>query len=531
MTTKSTPKLQKMGLKNGANIIKRRLFFMRIKERTNPKTHKQEYKARYYYVSDGKKHDSETGWFPTPQQAENEAKTLKAIKESADVEKALKRRDIRLSSAFDEFIKYLIQMADNSETSTYPSYLSTAKTLKKYYMPGDMDNMYVRDIKGNTFYSWLTYINNTSIGGARVRAFKSIISKFNEWLSNNGYYDINVFIECQTSIGLVNLKSKRTNNREDNNLRHIVTLEDVTKITGFYKNQIELFENFYYYTLFYVLFFSGMRVEEVIGLQWKFVDLNPTKKTIYITSAIAKLMDKDKVKNRINNGIYHTKNKTSVREIPIFEFYYELLVDYRDSYKHYFWLTDEQMQDCFVFPRFAHGCVSNRKIYPYEWTSHNTILKHLKSTCEALGLPATDTQMFRHSCAMFLILPPPDGLGFTEERVKDYFGHTDTKMLNAVYARLNQKQKAERMRLTFADIFFPAVDDKKIESEKAKKHLLSRVYGNNPEALLARKQRIFKQIEIAIKDNREEYYYLPKDKAIIEEYIASNPDKIRFVEE
>lgn len=36
---------------------------MAYKTRINPKTGKTEYKVRYYFMADGKKRDSETGWF------------------------------------------------------------------------------------------------------------------------------------------------------------------------------------------------------------------------------------------------------------------------------------------------------------------------------------------------------------------------------------------------------------------------------------------------------------------------------------
>ena len=48
-------------------------------------------------------------------------------------------------------------------------------------------------------------------------------------------------------------------------------------------------------------------------------------------------------------------------------------------------------------------------------------LDELNNIVKELGLQKTDLQMFRHSCATFLILPPPEGLGYTEEKVKDYF--------------------------------------------------------------------------------------------------------------
>lgn len=144
--------------------------------------------------------------------------------------------------------------------------------------------------------------------------------------------------------------------------------------------------------------------------------------------------------------------------------------------------------------------------------------------------------MFRHSCAYFLILPPPNGLGYTEEKVKDYFGHTDTKMLQSVYARLNTVQKANRMRDTFSDIFTPIDTDDKTKEERAKQELIQRIRGDNKKAEIARMLRIFAQIDKLIKDGRKEYYYMPKDKSIIDKYKEKKEKEhkevlINFIEE
>ena len=45
---------------------------MAVSTRVN-KNGKTEYKARYYFFKDGKKRDSETGWFSSEKEALNEA--------------------------------------------------------------------------------------------------------------------------------------------------------------------------------------------------------------------------------------------------------------------------------------------------------------------------------------------------------------------------------------------------------------------------------------------------------------------------
>ena len=140
--------------------------------------------------------------------------------------------------------------------------------------------------------------------------------------------------------------------------------------------------------------------------------------------------------------------------------------------------------------------------------------------------------MFRHSCAMFLILSPPEGLGFSEEKVIDYFGHQDTEMLRSVYARLSEKEKADRMRRTFADIYSPIETNDRTEEEKKKQELIDRFKGNNIEAQQkARKYRIHNQIRKAMLEGRSKYYYNKKDKIIIDEWIETNGKIMDFIEE
>ena len=160
------------------------------------------------------------------------------------------------------------------------------------------------------------------------------------------------------------------------------------------------------------------------------------------------------------------------------------------------------------------------------------IYEKINDEIEEEGIENSDLQMFRHSCAMFLILSPPEGLGYTEEKVMDYFGHQDTDMLRRVYARLSEKEKADRMRKTFSDIYKPLDTDDKNEEEKLKEELIERIKGNNEESQnKARKYRIFNQIKKAMLEGRMKYYYLPKDKDIIDEYIKENGKLIEFIEE
>ena len=122
-------------------------------------------------------------------------------------------------------------------------------------------------------------------------------------------------------------------------------------------------------------------------------------------------------------------------------------------------------------------------------------LRELKKALDYCNMENTNLQMYRHSCATFLILPPPEGLGYTEEKVKDYFGHQDTKMSSKVYVRLGEIQKVERTRRTFSDIYKPDETGERTAEEEMELKIISRIGGDNEEAKQkARVYRIHNQI-------------------------------------
>lgn len=501
---------------------------MAYKERVNPRTGKTEYKVRYYFIADGKKRDSETAWFESLERAQKEAKEQKDLKEKADRNKVTQRRDKKLVTAYEEYIDYLQTLANKHRTNSDKKEYSTAKAILNNHMPLTVQETRIKDLSIFTFRSWLSYINSKEeLGGGYVRLCRLNLTKFNTWLSQNGYY-LDEYQEETFDIGIrkTKLKNSLVNNRERNGERRVITTVELQNMTRYYMNQefgLGDFNNFYFYTLFLVLFYSGMRVEELTGLQWKFIDLREGVRTISIKNAISKLENPEHALERTRKGQYRTKNNSSIRTIPIFDFYYYLLIDYKESFRYQYNLTKEEIEECFVFPNI----VQNN---PYRFLHTDKILRELKKLLAYANLDNTDLQMFRHSCATFLVLPPPEGLGYTEEKVKDYFGHTDTSMLNKVYARLNELQKAERMRHTFSDIYKPDETEERTAEEEVREKLLNRIYGNNgKEKWFARKCRIFNQIKKAILEGKKTYYYLSKDEKIIQLYIKEHGNEIQFI--
>lgn len=503
---------------------------MAVRTRINPKTGLTEYKVRYYFMRDGKKRDSDTAWFTSLERAEKEAKIQKEIKEKEDRHRVKQRRDKKLITAYEEFIDHLQEQADKEITNTDKKEVNMARAILNNHMPVDVQDTRIKDLAIYTWRTWLSFINSKEeLGGGYVRLCRLNLTKFNVWLSQNGYY-LDEYQEETFDLGIrkTKIKNSMVGNKERSGERTVLSILDIQEITRYYiKKEYGLgdFKNFYYYTLFFVLYYSGMRVEELTGLQWKFIDLREGERTISIKNAISKMERKEHALERVRRGQYRTKNPTSVRTIPIFDFYYELLKDYKESYRYEFGISKDEIEECFVFPNIGWND-------PHRFMRSDKVLRELKKVIDELNLPPTDLQMFRHSCATFLVLPPPNGLGYTEEKVKDYFGHQDTSMLNKVYARLSEIQKAERMRHTFSDIYNPDEVEERTAEEQMKERLIKRIGGDNEEEKTkARTLRIHSQIRKCMLMGKKKYYYTKKDKKIINDFIKENGNVMEFIQE
>lgn len=501
---------------------------MGIKKKIDKKTGKEIYAWRYYFFDkNGKKIDTNTTFFSTRAEAEAEGLRIEQARTDERKDEELKRRDKYLITAFQEFIDYYEQKAHRITTDNTCSdvaFYHRAITIREKYMTEGIKRTKIKDIEPIVFRDWISYINSQDISGSYVRNLRATISAFNKWLRDNGYYfsNRNLDLEIDYAMSKTTIKSKKTKNRELNGERNILTIADIDKICDYFiKRGIGQFENFYFYTLYYVLFYSGLRVEELVALQWKFVDLD-VNGVIRIENAINQRENRENVMNRIKQGIYHTKNQTSIRVLPILENYRELLIDYRTSYKYEYGVND--LDECFVFPMLI-------KHDPYTYMNSDLITRKLKEPLKELGLKNTDCQMFRHSCATFLIMPYPEGLGFDEQKVIDYFGHTDTEMLKTVYARLNTRQKSERLKQTFGDYYKMEKTKEAKEEEKKQIKRIEQIKGNTNIAKKVRKERIFAEIEKAIERKQNQYYYNKKDVRIIRSYIKEKGENISFIEE
>ena len=254
-------------------------------------------------------------------EAEDEAKRLKSKKESEDWERYGNNGEKLLSTVFDDFIKYLSEENKTAITTSFKSYFYTASAIKNHYIPESIAKRKIKNITPTTFYNWLDYINGQeTIGGKYVRSCKLILNKFSEYLQTNDYYEnIMQNVNNKSALNQVRLKNVEVHNKERAKKRFWIDIGQLNQLVNYYRNSLGTFRNFYWYTFFYVLFFSGMRVEEIVALKWKCVDFNDG--SITIDDSITRMEESEKVYKRLSDGIKKTKNDDSVRTIPILNIY------------------------------------------------------------------------------------------------------------------------------------------------------------------------------------------------------------------
>ncbi|MBR0419442.1 MAG: tyrosine-type recombinase/integrase [Erysipelotrichaceae bacterium] len=479
--------------------------------RKNPKTNQTEYKVRYSWKdASGKKKDSKTGWFSSIEEAEAMAQKLKSSKQQQSMDNLQSQRDAKVETVYHKWLIELEERANREtteNTTTDKSYFNRARTIYTQYLPDAIRYIKVRDLTENDFRIWLNYLNSLNLSGKSVRNYKLLIIKFNQYLGNNGYYvDPELDMKIDTVLSRMRIKPKTTGERKD---RRVPTVEDIESICLFYQMLgLGDFKNFYWYTLWHTLFYSGLRISELIGLQWQFVDFD--NDTMDIRNSISERELKKNVHNRVKQEIYHTKNAKSERIIPIFAKYCQLLKDYKQAYKYHFHLTNKQIEKCYVFP-----LVLTTKEDVNDYQKQKNVLRELNFVCKEMDVEKTDVQMMRHGCATWMVSDREDGgLGFTEEQAKDYFGHTGDDMLREVYAKLNKKQRANRTITTFSSLMVDKPRKEKESVEKLKELTDLVLHPEENEELIdqARSSRIRDEVSQCIK-NKQEKYELHDDEA------------------
>lgn len=502
-------------------------------KRRNPKTNLLEYKVRYYWTdATGKRKDSQTGWFDTEEEAKQVAERLKKEKtELAKLGKRMKKQS-SIATVYSNWLVELEKKANRKtmeNTTTDKVTFDRARSLWENHTPDWLKAKKTTEINVAMFRKWVAHFNEEDISGRTTREFRRIIKLFNKYLSVNNYYlETDQDIKIEIAIDRVDIKPKNAKARK----RYVPTVSYINTIMLNYDSMgLEKFNNLYWYTLFTVLFFSGVRVEELVGLQWKNVHLEAKHPYLDICNAISEKERHDNVIARIKANVYHTKNDKSNRLVPILNYYYDLLETYQNRFMVEFNLDERQIDEQFVFPNIR--SYKNR----LDYQKQKNILRELKATIEATDLEETDCQMFRHGCAEFLITDKEHGgLGYTESEAYDYFGHASADMITQVYANLNKLQRADRTAETFKTItkHHQGIDLKGLTSVDVEVAKRVSDTKSNKNKKIATLKRMREEIKGCLKEKQEVYWYssveIEEMNQIKEEYAEMGIDLETLIE-
>ncbi len=163
-----------------------------------------------------------------------------------------------------------------------------------------------------------------------------------------------------------------------------------------------------YYCAFNLLYYTGMRIGELMALTWDDIDLE--KKEIHISKSLQRF-----------NGIEHItapKTAKSVRSIVIFDHLIEILKEYKKR------LYEPNTDRLFNVTKSSFG-------------------RELKRKAKLAGLPEIRVHDLRHSHASLLI-----ELGFNPVAIADRLGHESIKITLDTYSHLypnKQDQIAQKL--------------------------------------------------------------------------------------
>ena len=163
-------------------------------------------------------------------------------------------------------------------------------------------------------------------------------------------------------------------------------------------------DNIMYYTAFNVLFYTGLRIGELLALTWGDIDFD--NQTISVNKSL-----------QVLDGITYVtspKTKKSIRNVTIFQNLVEILQNYKNA---------------------CYDPIDDLRLFPFVKSS---ILRELKKKAKIQELPQIRLHDFRHSHASLLI-----ELGFSPLAIAERLGHESVKTTLDTYSHLYPNKQDE----------------------------------------------------------------------------------------
>ena len=179
---------------------------------------------------------------------------------------------------------------------------------------------------------------------------------------------------------------------------------------------------FPYYTVVLLLSHTGMRIGELLGLQWEDIDMQ--NKLIHVTHTIY-YPDR-------TYTLQSAKTASSVRDIVLSDSLVEHLKQYRKQYLAFkLYNRDKWADDNYDF-------VITSRAYPGKPLSVSTLRHWMNRLAAKIGLPDLHPHVFRHTHVSLLA-----EAGVPLAAICERLGHAHDKVTENIYLHITKKTKAD----------------------------------------------------------------------------------------
>lgn len=327
----------------------------------------------YYYDWNGKKIQKKKGGFKLKREAQEwENNFLVGTNQSC--------LDMELSQVNDLY-------AENCKLKLKPTTCADKQSIIEKHILPTFGHLKIVDITPNDIRLW----HNDLLKNNNYKA--TYLRKINSQLSGLFNFAVKYYNLKQNPVALCDNIGKGKAN-----VMQFWTPAEFKTFIEYFANDIEL------YTIFHMLFYTGVRIGELLALTW--ADINSNTDMLHINKNIGKIKGGD--------IILTPKTEKSFRNIILPSFLCDILLNYKKQ----------------IYGSSPDSQVFNKSTY--------AIRRALKRGCNKTGVKEIRLHDFRHSHASLLI-----ECGFSPLAIADRLGHENIQTTLNIYGHLYPNKQEE----------------------------------------------------------------------------------------
>lgn len=308
-----------------------------------------------------------------------------------------------------KFSELTVHFMEYAATHYKPTTYNHCQVAIKYHILPYFKNRLVRSISKADIQKWMKEIN-------KAKSLKT--GELYRTETKRGYYTIlSLIFEYAIEFHGISINPVKLCKQFSTNLCEVKEMEFYTPEE--FKQFVSGIKKFKFVALFNVLFYSGMRIGELLALQWDDIDF--AERTIYIRKSLSDRKCPEREKTGKNYIITTPKTKSSIRKLLMPQRVMFLLERLKQNYKEDYYGFNEKW---YVFGKSEPMCGGGIR-YQQSIAEKESGVKHIK------------IHGFRHSHASNLI-----NLGAPISMVSQRLGHCDTSTTLDIYTHLLKNSEA-----------------------------------------------------------------------------------------